>query len=66
MPGLTEERISAVVSAHELDGPQGDRAARFASDVIQMIIEHRLSPSETACALELLADLRNDRAVTKP
>ena len=58
---LTAERIGAVVTAHALNERGGDAATAFAMDVINMMIERHLSPSETACALELLGHLRHDR-----
>ena len=59
--GLTTERIDAVVSAHSLNEKSGDAATGFAMDVINMIIERHLSKAETACALELLSHLRDDK-----
>ncbi len=60
MTGLTVERISAVVEAHHLNENEGDAATAFALDMINIIRERHLSREATACALELLAHLRND------
>jgi len=60
MSGLNQERIHTVVLAHRLTEQQSDAATAFALDVIQLMIERKLSRTETACALELLAHLRND------
>ncbi len=60
MVGLTPERIGTVVDAHKLNETESDTASKFALDVINMMIERHLSKVETACALELLAHLRND------
>jgi hypothetical protein len=57
----TSERV---VDAHALDTKSANAATALALDVIDMIIEHierRLSPEETACALEILRHLRKDR-----
>lgn len=59
--GLTPDRIDAVVTAHALDLKGGEAATALALDVIKMIIERRLTRSETACGLELLSHLRSDR-----
>jgi hypothetical protein len=60
MAGLTPERISYVVDAHKLNEAEGDAATKFALDVINIMVERQLMATEVACALELLAHLRND------
>jgi hypothetical protein len=60
MTGLSAERISAVVDAHQLNEQEGDAATAFALDMIDRILERHLSREVTACALELLAHLRKD------
>jgi hypothetical protein len=60
MTGLTEERIGSVVQAHDLTPEEADVATAFALDVIKIMLERHLSCTETACALKLLAHLRND------
>jgi CBS-domain-containing membrane protein len=58
---LTVEGIGKVVDAHALDTKSANAATALALDVIDMIIERCLSPEETACALEILRHLRQDR-----
>jgi hypothetical protein len=62
MAALTPERISYVVDAHKLSKAEGDAATKFALDVINIMVERHLTATEVACALELLAHLRNDLA----
>jgi hypothetical protein len=62
MAGLTPERIGQVVDAHKLSEAAADAATKFAMDAINMMVERHLSAKEVACALELLAHLRMDRA----
>ena len=59
--GITPARIDAVVTAHALDPKGGEAATALALDVIKMILERRLTRSETACGLELLSHLRMDK-----
>jgi hypothetical protein len=57
---LTPERIAEVMDAHALGEPAGEKALDFMGDILTMAIDRRLSPKQVACALELLAHLRND------
>ena len=66
MAGLTAERIGRVVDAHKLTESESDAATKFALDVINMMVERHLSGAQTACALELLAHLRNDLCGVRP
>jgi hypothetical protein len=61
--GLTTGRIDAVVALHSLDPKGSEAATAFALDVIKMILERHLTPSETACGLELLSHLRKDKCI---
>jgi hypothetical protein len=61
MARLTSERIGQVVDSHKLSEAEGNAATELALDVLNMMVERHLSATEIACALELLAHLRNDR-----
>jgi hypothetical protein len=61
MVTLTPQRISYVVDAHKLSEVEGDAATKFALDMINIMVERHLTAPEVACALEILAHLRNDR-----
>ncbi len=60
MAGLIPERIGQVVEAHNLTESEADAATKFAIDAINMMAERHMSDKTVACALELLAHLRND------
>jgi hypothetical protein len=60
---LTSERIDEVVKAHKLTHEEGDGATKLAMDVINMVLERHLSKRATACAMEILSHLRDDRCV---